>query len=349
MTRQSLSLLLILVTILSCGKGEEKEINKERIVEVRTAEVRFTDYPLTYRTNGYLEAVELVEVKPLISGRVKDIYVEEGDRVREGDTLLKIEDGEYEALYRETLWNLEQARREYENSRAIFERRKALYEKELISREEFETAKTKMESLEARIKSLQALVEKRKIDLDRTNVRSPIDGYIVKRLVNVGDVVGPNSVCYEVVKLDPLRFVFRVPQEIASHIKIGSKVELNVGGERIRSKIAYISPSADRERMFTAKAFVENREGSLKPSMYGEVSFRYGKVKAVLVPENAIQLSRRHTFLWVIRDSRAVKVPVRIVGHSDGLSAVVGELKEGDRIAVENLMFLKEGVRVRER
>jgi len=83
--------------------------------------------------------------------------------------------------------------------------------------------------------------------------------------------------------------------------------------------------------------------------MYGEVSFLYGKVKAVLVPENAVQLSRRQTFLWVVRDSRAVRIPVRVVGHREGLLAVVGELKEGDRVAVENLMFLKEGVRVRER
>ncbi len=350
MIRQSLLLFVFSVLLIqSCeGKKESRKVSRERVLEVKTVPVKFKEFFLSYRTNGYLEAVEKIQLRPLVSGRVIRIYKEEGERVSKGEILFKIEDKDYRLLYEETLWSLEQARREYENQRDIYKRRESLYKKELISREEFESIKTKLEVLEAKVKSLEASLRKRKTDLDRTEVRAPFEGYILKRLVSMGDLVGPDKVCYEIVRLSPLRFVFKLPQEVVDSVKKGMRVDIDLGGRKIRSRITYISPSADENRMFTVKALVENKNGTLKPQTFGEVSFRYKKVKVVAVPENAVQLSRRRTFVWVVRDSRAVKIPVSVVGHKDGVSVIMGKLREGDRIVVENAMFLKEGVRVRE-
>ncbi len=351
MTGQSLLFVLsILLLLLSCDKAERpKGSSTERVVEVKTVKLRPVTYTLRYETNGYLEAVEEADVRPLVSGRVKKIFVEEGSWVKEGELLLKIEDKDYRALYREALWSLREAMESYENQLKIYERRKRLYEKELISREEFEEAKTKLETLKARVERIKATVEKRRIDVERTQLKAPFSGYVVKRFVSIGDLVNPSTVCYRMVKPYPLRFVFKVPQEIALFLKRGTPIEVFVEGRSLKADVEYISPSADENRLVTVKARIDNRNRILKPGMYGRVSFGYKKVKAFLVPEHAVQLFQEQSFLWVVRDSRAVRVPVRVVGHEDGTSVVLGSIKEGERVVVENLMFLKEGQRVRER
>ena len=350
MTRQSLTLLLGLLLLLSCERAERRERSEiERIPEVRTVELRSTEYTLSYETKGYLEAVHRVGIKPLVSGRVKEIRVEEGELVKEGEVLLRLEDEDYRIMYREALWSLREAQESYENQLRVYERRRRLYEKELISREELEEVRTRLETLRARVESLKALVEKRRVDLERTEVRAPFEGYVVRRFVSVGELVGPSTVCYEMVRLDPLRFVFKVPQEVAPHLRMGAPVEVSVGGRRVTARVDYISPSLDENRLLTVKARLRNRKGDLRPGMYGRVRFGYKKVRAFPVPEQAVQLFQDQSFLWVVRDSRAVRVPVRVVGHKEGVSIVVGEVREGDRVVVENLMFLKEGQRVRER
>lgn len=349
MTRQSLILVLVLLlTLLACERKEKPKGPPSAEVEVKTVPVKPVNYSLRYETNGYLEAVEGAELKPLVSGRVEKIFVEEGMRVKKGEVLLKLEDKDYRTLYGEALWNLKEAQESYENQLKVYERRKKLYEEELISREEFENVQTNIQTMRARIESLKATVEKRRIDLERTELRAPFSGYVVKRMVSVGDLVGPSTTCYEIVKPDPLRFVFKVPQEIAPHLKPGTPVEVFVD-KRISARVDYISPSADENRLVTVKARIRNEGMELKPGMYGKVSFGYGSVVAFLVPEQAVQLFQEQSFLWIVRDSRAVRVPVKVVGHEGGNSVVVGNLQEGERVVVENFLFLKEGQRVRER
>ncbi len=347
MTGQSVALVFLLFfTLFSCT-GEEKVEGKrgERVFEVRTVTAKFGEHYIKYRTSGFFEAVHSLVLKPEVSGRVVRLFVEEGDRVRRGEPLLKIEDSTYRKAYEEALANLRRARSELENQRAVYERRKTLYEKELISREEYEESKTRLSVLEAEVSSLKALLERKRIDLERTLLKSPIDGFVLRRLVEVGDYVSPQTGTYELVSSSPVRFVFRVPQEVARTLKVGK--EVNVEGMKL--KVSYISPSADENRLFTIKALYQNREGKVKPGSYGEVSFDYLKVRAVSVPEQALQLSERESFLWVVRNSRAVKVPVEVLSHQEGRVLVRGDLKKGDRIVVEGFMFLYEGAKVRER
>jgi membrane fusion protein (multidrug efflux system) len=350
MTRRSV-LVLLIGLILACGPREEKEARRgERVFEVRTVEARITELPINYTTSGYLEAVYRVEVRPEVSGRVVEVRAEEGDRVARGDVLFRIEEEVYRKAYEEVLWSLREAERDLENLKAVYERRRKLFEKDLISREEFEEVRTRWETLRARVERLRATLERRRIDLQKTVVRSPIEGVVVRRFVSPGDYVTPQTKAYELVKTNPLRFVFKVPQEVVTRLSRGKEVVIRVGGREVKGKVLYVSPTADEARMFTVKAEIGDPGGFLKPNMYGEVSFEVDRRRAVLVPEEAVRVSQRQSFLWVVRNSRATKVPVEVIAHREGgLSAVVGEVREGDRVVVEGLMFLYEGARVVER
>jgi membrane fusion protein (multidrug efflux system) len=350
MTRRSvLALPLLVFLFLSCGKEEPKKISKERVFSVRTVTVQEGEFYTLFRTSGHFEAVHSVRVRPEVSGRVEKIYGEEGDRVKAGQSLLKMEDSLYRKAYEEALYKLKRAEKELRNAEALYRRRRSLFEKELISREELEEFETRFESLKAELESLRAIAERRKIELERTVVRSPIDGFVLKRMTEEGDYLTPQREAYEIVKLSPLRFVFRVPQEIAKTLKKGQRVLIVSGNRKIEARVTYISPSADRSRLFTVKALVKNTDGSLKPGTYGEVLFEHEKVRAVSLPEQAVQLSQRQSFVWVVRNSRAVKLPVEVISHREGEVLVRGEFKEGDRVITEGILFLYEGAKVEER
>ncbi len=349
MTHRSVLLSLLLLLLTACGGEEKTKVRGDGVFEVRTLKVKLEPYPLEYRTSGYFESVQSVDVKPEVSGRVREIYAEEGDRVKKGDPLLKIDEEVYRRSYEEVLWRLRQAEEDLKKESAVSSRRKRLYEKELISREEFEEVSTRVEVLKAKIEELKALLKRMKLDLERTLVRSPTEGVILSRLVNVGDYVSPQTVTYSILNDKKLRFVFKVPQELSPRVKVGGTVEITVSGRRLNARISYVSPSADRARLITVKALVPSEGFLLKPNMYGEVVLTYGRTEAFKVPEQALQLSGTQSFLWVVRDSRAVKVPVKVLSHRDGYLFVEGGLSEGDRVVVEGLLFLYEGAKVRER
>ena len=351
MTRQSVALLIVFsALILSSCTEKEKEVIKdapsERVFNVKTVTAEEQNVFIEYRTVGYVESGRRVAVRPEVSGRVVKIFVEEGDRVSKGDPLLKIEDETYRLAVEEISSNLRQAEEDLENLRRIYERRKELYEKDLIGKEEFESAKTRYEVALARVQSLRSALERAKLNLERTTVRSDISGKVERRLVSVGDYVTPQVKVFEITDTEDLRFVFRIPQEVRSRIREGSEVKVEVNGRVLKGKVFYISPSADPSRLFTVKARIR---GDVSPGTYGEVSFRYKKVRAVSLPEQAVQLSQRQSFVWAVRDSRAVKVPVEVVAHREGEVLVRGKIRDGTKVIVEGFMFLYEGARVSEK
>ncbi len=350
MTHQSALLIIpLLLMLLSCSERKQNEVSKreERVFHVKTLRADVNELFTLYRTNGYFEAVHRVALRPEVSGRVKELFVEEGDYIRKGQPVLKIDDSLYKKAYEEAFWNLERVRRELRNLKSIYERRKKLFQKELISKEEFEEAKTRFEEAKARLESLSASFERRKLELSKTLLRSPTDAFVLKRNVNLGEYVTPQKVVYELVRTKPLRFVFKVPQEVVGFLEPGKEVSIESGNVKLKAKVSYISPSADERKLFTVKVRVDGQAG-LKPGTYGEVSFDYKKVKGVLIPEEALQLSQRQSFVWVVRNSRALKLPVEVVAHREGKVAVRGPFKEKDRIVVEGFMFLYEGAKVME-
>ncbi len=352
MTHQSVSLILgVLFLLLSCS-GDRKEVKRdapsERVFDVKTIRARLERTVVDYTTVGWVESGERVTVRAEVSGVVKELMVEEGDRVKTGTPLLKIDDSLYRAQVSEVKGKLEGARAELENLKRIFSRREDLYNKGLISEEELQETQTRLESAKATVESLESALERAQINLEKTLVLSEVEGIVGKRYVSRGDYVNPQSKLFDIVGNGDLRFVFRVPQEVRGSIKRGKRVRIRVGRKELPGVVFYLSPSADRSRLFTVKARIKNPEG-LRDGLYGEVSFPFKRVKAFRIPEQSLQLSQRQSFVWVVKDSRAVRVPVEVLHHGEGEVLVRGELVEGDRVVVEGLIFLYEGAKVREK
>ena len=140
--------------------------------------------------NSTIETEAAVEIYPQISGLIKQLRVEEGERVEMGDTLLRIEDKQLRIAAAEAQAN-------YHYQQTGFKRTEAMFERNLISDQEFETTKYNFEQSRLRL-------ERARLELEYAEVIAPFSGVITERYVQVGARVGPSSKLYDLIKLDDL-------------------------------------------------------------------------------------------------------------------------------------------------
>ncbi len=342
-------LAVILSLLFACGKKEDTKGTQpeQGQVVVSLYGVSPEEIDKTYSVKAYFEAVRDVMLKPEVSGRVVSINVEEGQFVKAGQVLLKIDSSDYENTLNQLQAQLLQVRSNYENQKAIVERRRELFERDLIAREDYENAKTQLKVYEEMMRSVQAQIQTAKLNLERTNLRAPFGGYIAQRLVNLGDYVNPSTSTFRLITLDPIRLVFQVPQELLAYVKEGSLVKAYVEGVgEVEGRVFFVSPTADQNRLITVKASLSNAQGLLKPGMYAQVELSVGKERAFKVPERAVVLVGAKKVVWKIENSVAKPVDVDVLRQGGGFVWIRADLQEGDRIALDNAQVLREGMRV---
>lgn len=346
--RRLLLFFILLSFVLACQKQvQRQEQPKEKRVVISLYKVQSEEVPVEYSTKGYFEGEKDVILKPLVSGRVLSLFVDEGSFVKAGQPLLKIDEQDYKNIVSQLSSQIAQAKANLENIKAQAERRKFLFERELIAREEYENYQTQARAQEDLIRSLKAQLENARLNLERTTLTAPFSGYIAQRFVNIGDYITPQSQTFRLVSLDPIRFVFQIPQEYLPYAKEGSTVKIYVEpyGE-LEGKVFFVSPAADQSRLITIKVRLSNPKGELKPGMYGEARITLRTERAFKVPERAVVLQGNRKVVWRIEGGVAQPVIVDVIRQGEGFVYVKGELKDGDNIALDNAYILQQGMKV---
>jgi len=339
--------LLIFLLIISCGKEEKSKVKKERIIEVSILELKSEEVMITTPFRGTFKArkdVILVSQEP---GIIVELYKFEGDSVKKGDVLAKIDTSVIEKSVEKLKDQIQELKEEYLLQRKIVERRRELFERELIAREDYERELVKLKTLEARLEALKRELDKQKEIYERYFIRAPFNGEIAERYVSEGDYVSPQQKVFRIVATNPLEFVFKIPQKYFSSVEKGKDVNISVEGVgNIEGRVFYISPTADDNTQITVKVLISNKNGKVKPGMYGIVEFPLKRIKAFKVPENAVTLMGNKKILWKVSDGIALPVQVKVIKSAEGFLYVVGDLKEGDKIAIDNIHLLREGGKV---
>ncbi|MEN3033536.1 MAG: efflux RND transporter periplasmic adaptor subunit [Aquificaceae bacterium] len=339
--------LACLAVLLSCAKDEKKAQTAPTEISVSVYRLKSENVETLFETKGFFESQKDVTLKPEISSKVIEILVEEGQAVKRGQALVKLDSSDFQKRLSQLNAELMRIKAHRENLEAIANRRKMLFERELISREEFERASTEVKLQQEAENSILAQIEAVRLDISRSIIRAPFDGYVAKRFVSLGDYVSPQSQVIRVVNLNPVDFVFQVPQESLEVLKQNSEVKITSEpfGE-YTGKVFFISPVADQNRLITIKARVENPKAELRPGMFGQVRVPTGFEQAFAIPERAIIVRGTRKIVWKIENNVASLVEVKIVKKEGSVSYVQGNLKEGDLIAIENAYALQQGKKV---
>ncbi|HSA96497.1 MAG TPA: efflux RND transporter periplasmic adaptor subunit [Acidobacteriota bacterium] len=300
--------------------------------------------------SGTLIPKSYFTVVPKISGRIKELYVDIGDRLTRGQLVALLEDEEYqqqviqaEADLGVAKANLEEASSAQELAKKEYDRAKALHEKGILSDAELEAAQATFSTRDARFKvtqaqlsNQQAALETARVRLSYTRVRAAWETggenrFVGERFVNSGAMVGSSTAILSVIELQPITAVIHVTEKDYFRLRPEQPVALTSGafpGRDFRGRVARIAPLLkETSREARIEVEVENPDGSLKPGMFVNARIEFAdKAAATIVPVSAVvtRNGRQGLFLVDLAAKKAVFLPVT-VGIVEGERAEILE------------------------
>jgi RND family efflux transporter MFP subunit len=312
---------------------------------------------------GHLEAVEIVEVRPRVSGYIDSIRFQEGAEVKTGELLLVIDPRPYQAELEHAHAELQQAQARLERNQNEFKRAEGLLTSKAISEEEWDARKKAVFETEAGLAAAKASETTARINLDYTQIKSPINGRIGRRLVTVGNVVQgagmmAGTMVATIVSLDPVYCYFNVDEQAYLQYcdERGSGAAMlcelglvNEEGFPHKGRVDFFDNQVDpKTGTIRMRAVFDNPDRKLVPGLFARVRVPAGPpTKALLVPELAIGSDQGRKFVYLVnRDSVIETRPIQ-TGRSHGTTrAVLEGLTPKDRVVINGLMLVRAGVKV---
>jgi len=290
-----------------------------------------------YSGTATLEAEEESLVVAKTGGIVLEIIAEEGDLVKSGDILARLEDD------RPRL-EMDRARANMSRLENDYKRNEEVYAKQLVSSEEYERVKFEYEQERANFKLAE-------LELSYTRISTPIDGVVSERMIKVGNLVQENAPVFRVTDFDPLLAVLHVPERELPILQLGQPVNLLVDalmGERFQGEVLRISPVVDPDTgTFKVTAAIRDESKRLKPGMFGRVSIVHDvRDNAVLMPKSALIAQAGESAVFVVEDGKAHRRLVE-TGYTDGGKVeILSGLDSGAQVVTAGHASLKDGARV---
>jgi membrane fusion protein (multidrug efflux system) len=287
---------------------------------------------------GEIEAIQQIELRPEVDGRIVRILFREGAEVGRGAPLFKVDDAELTA-------QVARLEAERDLGRQALARTRQLLAEEAASESELEAA-------EARARSTQADLDLAQVRLDRTTVRAPFGGVTGERLVSLGDYVTSSTSLVTLQTVDPQRAAFEVPERYAARLQVGQTVSFQVASvpdREFEGTVDFVDPVVRLPaRTINVKALVPNRDRALRSGMFIEARLATEvRPNAVLVPEDAILTLEMGSFVWVItQENTATRRPVLLGVRTPGSVEILEGVDAGETVVVGGLERLFEGTSV---
>lgn len=284
---------------------------------------------------GTLFGHEEVTLSSQAEGQVQRIEADLGDQVVAGQVLLRIDDSSMRAQLREIEARLAKARADEARGRELLR-------SNVISPQEYEAMQMAVTVADAQREAME-------VALAHTQVRSPLRGSVVRRLVSIGEYVRPGTPLFDLVADDPLKLRGDVPERFAEEIAVGQPVQIKVDAypdTPFTGTLVRISPAANAaNRSITVEAEVPNPERKLKSGFFAAANIvTRADDKALVVPETAVISFAGVTKLFVVRDNVAYERHVRTGTRTDdGLVEILAGVDANDVVATSGHARLEDG------
>jgi membrane fusion protein (multidrug efflux system) len=304
--------------------------------------------------NGVVEPERKVEVYSRLSAYVKNIIKEEGDFVKKGDVLALLDDTEIIISYRQAQIQLEQAKLTLKDEETNYQRSEELKKTEMISEQDIQLSQATYNKAKLDLQTKLENFKDLELQLSYTKIKSPVEGYVTERLMEVGSRVNANQHIYTVEDFSPL--LVRVYVPTADIVNLKTEMEAQVvtdvlKGMVFEGRVKLINPRIDVQSgtiKVTIEVFDSTRK--LKPGMFVETRIVVSnKPDALVVPRKSIVYEQNQPYVFVF-NFQGMQVSKRSIktGISEGDNIEVAEgLQEGDRIVTVGVEGLKDKMPVR--
>jgi|GEM_PF-536882 len=355
-------LLLFAVFLWGCGSKDspppEALSNPQtQMMEEKTVEaIVVAPKPISYTVTavGSLKTLEDVTLSPKKAGIIDQIFVKEGDRVKKGQILVHLDDVDARLQLERAEARMKEAEVSLETNRTTLSRYQKLWETKVIPQQTYDDINLKVKLDEARLALARAELNIAKQNLLDHRIVSPIEGIINLKIAALGEHVNvaPKDEIMKIVQMDPLELEFYVPENWATMVRLGSRVQFIVKAfseERFSATLQFISPTADPStRNVRMKALVQNPSYRLKPGFFTEVSIPTGtNPHALLISESALLSEKGKFFVFVIQDGVAHRREVETGVRMEGQVELVKGIQKGQQVVTAGHEQLSEGMKVR--
>jgi RND family efflux transporter MFP subunit len=339
--------------------GEGSEETGAQVVEVSVVRVARSEISQTLAVTGTIAALPNrdVKVSSLVPGRVARMMVAEGDRIRQGQVLAKIEDRPYLDQIQQAEGAVEQAKANLENARLNLTRNETLFQHGVAAGKELEDARTQVSVNQAALSQAEGALALARLQLSRTEVPSPLDGIVVKRLLSVGEQVDGTAAqpIFEVANTAQVELFGNVPAVYLEKIRPGQEFQITTDiapGKTFEGRVVAISPAVDAStNVGLVRIRIVNQAGLLRLGMFLSAQAPLEThPNALVVPSQAVYRNEQgQALVYRVRDDKAEAVPVELGIETQERVELLSGVEAGDTVILSGGYGLESGARVKVR
>ena len=337
-------------------------------VEVQLATAALTSPSQTnsvLTASGYVVARRKAAVASKGTGRLVLLNVEEGDQVKKGQLIARLEDADVVAARESARQSLLVAEADLYDAKTSFERMRILLKQGLIAQAEYDVAEARFKRVVASIDVARFALKEAEVAVDNTRIIAPVDGTVLKKNADVGEIVAPlagaassKAAVVTIADMSSLEVDADVSEANITRVAPEQQCEVTLDAypqQRYPGYVTKIVPTADRSKATVlVKIRFKEYDQRVLPEMSAKISFLAIGYKAdsadhkllLTVPEAAVATRTGRAVIYQIRDDRAVEVPVSTGQKLGALIQIKSGIKEGDKIIAKVDDRIEAGAKV---
>jgi len=315
--------------------------------------------PVRLLAIGNVEPYASVAVKARVDGQILEVRFREGQEVKKGDILFRIDPRPFEAALKQYEAQALRDVASRDQAASQEKRYQELLEKNFISKEAYAQYRTNAQTSDATSRASQAALENARLNLDYTVIRSPIDGYVGRALLQAGNMVKANDTISLLIinQVKPVYVNFAIPeQQLATVRELMRKGPLRVeamasGTEKVLAtgRVAFLDNAVDQATgTIKVRAIFDNADLALWPGQFCSIRVTlYDQENAIVVPVAAIQTGPQGEYVFVVKDDSTAEVRKVTVTRSGADRAVIASgLAEGEKVVTRGQLRITPGAKL---
>jgi multidrug efflux system membrane fusion protein len=316
--------------------------------------VPYAQVDLSFQSGGYVGSIRQVK-NP--SGGMRNI--DQGDWVQKGTVLAVVQQQDYQDKLQQAKAQLARAQAEFEKAKLSFDRVSALYASQSATKPDYDSAQAQLASTTASVSGAQAQVSEANVALGYCSLQAPFSGWVVKRNIDLGSLVGPATNGFTLADTQSVKAVFGVPDTSISRVRLGQHLAITTDAlpQQFAGRVSAISPAADpKSRVFSVAVTIPNPKDRLKSGMIASLALNGEQLpqSVLAVPLSAVirDPARANSFAVMVADGNgdfqtARLRAVELGGTYGNMIAAKGGVAFGERVITTGVSLIKNGDKVR--
>lgn len=301
--------------------------------------------------SGALKAVNSATLKARVAGELRDLTVREGDWVKAGQVIARVDPTEFEARLRQAQKQAESAKAQVDIALRNYDNNRSLVDQGFISKTALDTTQANLEAAQANYKAAQAGADVAAKAMDDTVLRSPIAGQVSQRLTQPGERVGIDAKVVEIVDLSSLELEASLSPGDSAQIRVGQQAQLQIegGAQAVGARVTRVNPSVQAGSRAVLVYLALDSTTGLRQGLFAQGTLGTARTEALSVPVSAVRTDKPQPYVQVVQNRQIVHQPVElgVRGEAEGqpmvaikgaadqatvVNASVGPLREGTAV-----------------